>query len=161
MIDALTGWDWFVGTVALVSIGLGLWRGMVRTIFALSAWVAALLGTPLLMCTLLPWWPAAAPPAVLAVLLFLALLIGVRMLGGLAARALHGVGLGGIDRLLGAALGTARALIIVLLVALAAHLNGMSKEAAWQQAWTRPLLDLLVSWAEPFLPERLSGIRQT
>jgi membrane protein required for colicin V production len=95
------------------------------------------------------------------VLLFLALLIGVRMLGGLAARALHGVGLGGIDRLLGAALGTARALIIVLLVALAAHMNGMSKEAAWQQAWTRPLLDRLVSWAEPFLPERLSGIRQT
>lgn len=161
MIDGLTSWDWFVGVVAVLSVALGVWRGLVRTVFALTAWVAALLGTPLLMGPLMPWWPEAVPHAVLAVLLFLALLIGVRMLGGLAARALHGVGLGGIDRLLGAALGALRALIIVLLVALPAHLNGMSREPAWLQAWSRPLLDRLVNWAEPFLPERLSGVRQT
>jgi membrane protein required for colicin V production len=98
---------------------------------------------------------------VLAVVIFLVLLIGTRLLGGLAARALHGVGLGGLDRLLGGALGVLRAGIIILLVALVAHLNGMSAEPAWQQAWSKPLLDRLVYWAEPFLPERLSGIRQT
>lgn len=161
MIGALTGWDWFVLATAVLSVGWGLFRGLVRTVFALAGWVVALLGTPLLMGWLQPWLPQALPTPVLAVVTFLVLLIGVRLLGGLAARALHGVGLGGLDRLLGGALGTVRAVIIILLVALVAHLNGLSREPAWQQAWSKPLLDRLVRWAEPFLPERLSGVRQT
>lgn len=159
--SGLTGWDWFVLLTSVLSLGLGLLRGLVRTVFALAGWVVSLLGTPLVMGWMHPWVPQALPMPVLAVVIFLVLLIGTRLLGGLAARALHGVGLGGLDRLLGGALGALRAVIIILLVALVAHLNGLSAEPAWQQAWSKPLLDRLVHWAEPFLPERLSGIRQT
>jgi uncharacterized membrane protein required for colicin V production len=66
-----------------------------------------------------------------------------------------------LDRLLGGAIGAARALIIVLIVALLGHLAGLSRQPEWQQAWSRPLLDVLVQWAEPFLPERVSGVQQT
>jgi len=60
----------------------------------------------------------------------------------------------------GAALGVARALLVVLLAAIVAHLAGYSREPAWTRALSRPLLDGLVQWAEPLLPERLSGVRK-
>jgi membrane protein required for colicin V production len=157
---AVTGWDWFVLIVFLLSVGLGLLRGLVRTVFALAAWIVGLLGVPLASPHLVGLLPPGVPHAVLFVVVFLGLFVAVRMTGALAARALRGAGLGGADRLLGAVLGTARALIVVLLVALAAHLAGLSKQPAWQQAQSRPLLDALVGWAEPFLPERLSGVRR-
>ena len=157
----LTGWDWFVLVSLFASIGLGLLRGLVRTVFALAAWVVSLLGVPVAMHWLVPMLPPEMPYALLVAVIFLALFIGVRMLGSLASRALRGIGLGGADRLLGAALGAARALVIILLVALAAHLAGYSKRPDWQQAHCRPLLEWLVQWAEPFLPERLSGVQRT
>ena len=161
MLDAITGWDWFVGIVSVVSVALGLLRGLVRTVFALGAWVVALLGVPLGGPPLARALPEAVPDPVAFVLVFLLLFVAVRMLGSMAARALHGLGLGGADRTLGAALGAARAVLVILVVALGAHFAGYSKHPAWKQALSRPLLDALVHWAEPLLPERLSGVRRT
>jgi membrane protein required for colicin V production len=161
MLEAITGWDWFVLIVAVLSVGIGLLRGLVRTVFALAAWAVALLGVPLFSPTLIQALPEAVPQAVSAVVVFVLLFVTVRVLGTLAVRALHGVGLGGADRLLGAMLGAARALLVVLVVAVVAHLAGQSRQPAWQQAQVRPLLDALVAWSEPFLPERLSGVRRT
>ena len=47
VIPTLTSWDWFIITVALISTGLGLWRGMIRTVFGLAAWVLGIIGAPL------------------------------------------------------------------------------------------------------------------
>ncbi len=161
MPEAITGWDWFVAIVLLLSVGIGAVRGLVRTVFALGAWAVAVLGVPVAGPPLARALPEAVPHAVIYLMVFLLLFVAVRMLGALAARALHGIGLGGADRLLGAVLGTVRAGIVILVVALGAHLAGYSKHPAWTQAKTRPLLDALVHWAEPFLPERLSGVRRT
>lgn len=161
MLEAITGWDWFVLIVVVLSVGIGVLRGLVRTIFALAAWVVALLGVPLASPFLIQVVPDAVPHAVSYVVVFVLLFAMVRSLGALAVRALHGVGLGGADRLLGAVLGGARALLVVLVVAVVAHLAGHSRQPAWQQAQVRPLLDAMVAWAEPFLPERLTGVRRT
>ena len=161
MPDAITGWDWFVAIVLLLSVGIGAVRGLVRTVFALGAWAVALLGVPLGGPPLARVLPEAVPQAVTFLVVFMLLFVAVRMLGSLAARALHGIGLGGADRLLGAVLGAVRAAIVILVVAVGAHLAGFSKHPAWTQAKARPLLDALVQWAEPFLPERLSGVRRT
>ena len=161
MLETVTGWDWFVLVVLLLSVGFGVVRGLIRTVFALAAWAVALLGVPLAGPPLARALPDALPSAVSYLLVFLLLFVAVRMLGGLAARALHGLGLGGADRLLGAGLGVVRAAIVVLVVARGAHLGGYSKHPAWTQAWTRPLLDEMVRWADPFLPERVSGVRRT
>jgi membrane protein required for colicin V production len=161
MPGAITGWDWFVAIVLLLSVGIGAVRGLVRTVFALGAWAVALLGVPIGAAPLARLLPEAVPQPVIFLLLFLVLFVAVRMLGALAARALHGVGLGGADRLLGAVLGVVRAAIVIVVVAVGAHLGGFSKHPAWTQALSRPLLDALVQWAEPFLPERLSGVRRT
>jgi membrane protein required for colicin V production len=161
MLSELTGWDWFVAIALAVSVGIGLLRGLIRTVFALAAWVTGVLGAPLLGPDAIRALPPEVPHAVTYFVVFLVLFVIVRVLGALAARALHGIGLGGADRLLGAALGVLRAGLVVALVALGAHLAGHSKDPAWKQALTRPLLDALVAWGEPFLPEKLSGVKRT
>ncbi|MFZ9407501.1 MAG: CvpA family protein [Burkholderiaceae bacterium] len=160
-IPSFTSWDAFVVLVILLSVLLGLFRGLVRTVFALASWILALLGVPLALAWWGDWLPTGWPRPLLAVLVFLAVFIAVRVLGTLAARTLQGIGLGFVDRLLGAVLGIARALLVVLVVALPAHLMGYSRQPEWQQSWSRPLLDALVKWVEPWVPENLSGVRRT
>jgi len=160
-IAGFTVWDAFVVLVIALSVLLGLIRGLIRTVFALASWVLSLLGVPLALAWWGDWLPEGWPRPLLAVLVFLLLFLTVRILGSLAARALHGIGLGGLDRLLGGTLGVARALLVVLAVALPAHLMGYSRQTEWQTAWSRPLLDALVEWAEPWVPENLSGVRKT
>lgn len=157
----LTGWDWLVLLTFALSVALGAVRGLVRSVFAIGAWVVAFLGTPLLGAVAIEtlslqsgglWAYAAA---------FVALFAAVRVLGSALAGGLHKAGLGGADRGLGAALGVLRALVVVAVAAVAGSAVGWNREPAWLEARSRPLLDGLVARLQPFLPERVSGIRRT
>lgn len=156
----LTGWDYFVIATLLVSSLLGVLRGFVRTVFALAGWIIALLGAPLLTGPLIATTGWSVPPLFVGVLVFFVLLIAVRLLGALIARALAGIGLGSADRTFGAALGVLRALVLITVVALVGRHLGADRDPAWQQAMSRPLLDVLVSWVDPYLPARSERQRQ-
>jgi membrane protein required for colicin V production len=160
-IASFTGWDWFVALALSLSVLLGAWRGMVRTVFGLAAWIAALVGTPLLAPDVLAATGLREAPWVVYATLFLVLLIGVRLLGGLLASLLGKAGLGGADRSLGAVLGAARAAIVIVLVVAGARMLDMHEDPEWRDALSRPLLDAVVVWIEPYLPQRYSGIRET
>lgn len=153
----LTGWDYFIIATVLISVVLGVLRGMVRTVFALAGWVAALIGAPIATAPLLAATGWTLHPLFITVLLFFAILILVRLVGGALARALAKVGLGAVDRSLGAALGVLRALIIIVVAALIGRYIGADQQASWQQATLRPVLDELVVQVEPMLPGRASG----
>ncbi|MFO0459874.1 MAG: CvpA family protein, partial [Burkholderiales bacterium] len=73
MLDTVTGWDWFVAIVLLLSVGIGALRGLVRTVFALGAWVVALLGVPIAGPPLDRVLPDAVPHAVSYFVVFLLL----------------------------------------------------------------------------------------
>lgn len=151
----LTGWDYFIIATVLISVVLGVLRGMVRTVFALAGWVAALIGAPIATAPLLAATGWTLHPLFITVLLFFAILIVVRLIGGALARALAKVGLGAVDRSLGALLGVLRAAIIVVVAALIGRYFGADLQPAWQQATLRPVLDELVLQAEPMLPRRV------
>ena len=153
----LTGWDYFIIATVLISVVLGVLRGMVRTVFALAGWVAALIGAPIATAPLLAATGWTLHPLFITVLLFFAILILVRLVGGALARALAKVGLGAVDRSLGAVLGVLRALIIIVVAALIGRYIGADQQASWQQATLRPVLDELVVQVEPMLPGRASG----
>ncbi len=162
---ALTAWDWFALTVLIVSVLLGLVRGLVRTAFALASWVVALagalLGGPLIVAS----FGLAAPVWAVGLPVFLVLFLLTRLVGSLIARGLSLVGLGGVDRMLGAVVGTARAAIVIAIAALLASLFGAQQDPAWQQALCRPLLDEMVARLTPSVPAmppaRPAGIRTT
>lgn len=156
----LTAWDYGLALIAFVSIGFGLWRGLIRTVFALAGWVIALVAVPSL-------GPIAADSMslndnawVAYVVVFLVALIGTRMLGGLLARGAKSAGLAGADRLLGGALGVARALLILAVMVVAAKVGGLNESASWKMSLSRPLLEQTLKFIEPYLPEKLSGIKQ-
>lgn len=160
-LSTLTGWDWFVLIVFALSVLLGVLRGLVRTVFGLAAWVVALLGAPLLAPAAIEAAGMQAHPWVMLVLLFLALFLLVRLLGGLLARGLGRIGLGGADRGLGAVLGAARAVLLILIAAVAARSLDLDQTPSWRDARSRPLLEGLVHWVQPYLPQRQGVTRET
>lgn len=167
MIDpaALTGWDWFVVGALLISTGLGVLSGLVRTVFALAGWIVGLIGAPLATPSVLAFTGWEVHPLFVMALLFFALLVIVRLIGVLLSRMLSKIGLGGVDRTLGALLGVGRALLIVTVAAVVARGIGAHQEASWQQAMSRPLLEELLALVDPLLPEsageRTGKVRRT
>lgn len=164
-IAPFTGWDWFVMAALLVSTALGLFSGLVRTVFALAGWVIALVGAPLATPATIAATGWTLHPLFVMVILFFLLMVCVRLIGVLLSAALSRVGLRGVDRVFGALLGVARGLLVVGVAAVAASLLGAQQDPAWQRAVSRPLLEQLVMLADPWLPERrgvsASGLRRT
>ena len=160
-LGSVTGWDWFVILVLTGSVLLGIWRSLIRTVFGLAAWVIALVGSPVLTPMLVERTGMQEHVWVVLWALMLALLIGTRLIGAVLARAISKVGLGLADRGLGALLGALRAFVVIVLAATAAHAMQLDQRHAWREAHTRPLLDAIVTWVQPYLPERMSGIRRT
>ncbi len=160
-----TGWDWFVIAALIVSTTLGLFSGLVRTVFALAGWVIALVGAPLATPAAIHATGWTLHPLLVMAILFFALLIFVRLLGAMLSAMLARAGLGGLDRVLGGLLGVARALLIVAVAAVVASALGAQHDPAWQRALSRPLLEQLVMLADPWLPEHggvsASGLRRT
>jgi membrane protein required for colicin V production len=156
---SLTTIDFLILAMLGLSLLLGLWRGLVRTLFGLGAWVISLLGAPFLAI-----WVAErfeTPWAISIGLAFLVLFITTRLIGSLIARALVSVGLSGVDRLCGALFGAARGLLIVALFATLAHSFKLDRTSMWREAMLAPFLDQIVEVfkqrLEPLLPERLGG----
>ena len=153
VIPPLTSWDWFIITVALISTGFGLWRGMIRTVFGLAAWILGIIGAPLVGMSLGEQFGIGGMPMwVLYIFAFLLTFMLMRLVGVLFLKGAHSVGLAGVDRLLGGALGVARAGLVILVVAVIAHRLGYSQAAAWQGAAARPLLEGMIEAAQPWLP---------
>ena len=153
VIPPLTSWDWFIITVALISTGFGLWRGMIRTVFGLAAWILGIIGAPLVGMSLGEQFGIGGMPMwVLYIFAFLLTFMVVRLVGVLFLKGAQSVGLAGVDRLLGGALGVARAGLVILVVAVIAHRLGYSQAAAWQGAAARPLLEGMIEAAQPWLP---------
>jgi len=157
----MTWLDYAVIGVFAVSLVFGAWRGLVREIVSILGWVIAFLAANLLAGPLGPAMPdiiptpelrvAAAYVAVFAVALILTSLAGLVLSKVVAA-----VGLGGIDRMFGAAFGAARGLLILVAAALLAGLTSAPKQAWWRDSASAPLLIQVAGTLKPWLPQTLA-----
>jgi len=145
-----------IGVVALSTL-FAFARGIVRELIALATWVAALVAAFVYAGTVAGWFSgldmSAAAKHVLA---FALILIAVLVAGALIARTLSGavkaIGLGFVDRLLGAVFGAARGVAVVVLFALVAGLTTLPKQDWWQNAvLARALADAALAF-KPYLP---------
>lgn len=160
-LPALTAWDWAVGLIVFLSIAFGIWRGLIRTVFALLGWVAALLAIPLLGPVAVDSMGLVDYAWVAYVLVFVAVWIIVRLIGRVLARGARSAGLAGVDRLLGGAIGVARAVLIIGVIVVAAKVSGANESASWKLSFTRPLLEYILTTLEPYLPEKVGGVVRT
>jgi membrane protein required for colicin V production len=153
----MNGFDLALIAIVALSTLFAFARGIVRELIALAAWVAALIAAFVYAGTVANWFSgldmSAAGKHVLA---FALILIAVLVAGALVARTLSGavkaIGLGFVDRLLGAVFGAARGVAVVVLFALVAGLTTLPKQDWWQNAMLgRPLAEAALA-LKPYLP---------
>ena len=154
----MTWLDWAVIAVFAASLLVGAWRGLVREVISILGWVIAFLAANLLAGPLGPSMPDAIPSPELRIAaaylaIFVASLIVTTLVGLLLSKIVKAVGLGGVDRMLGALFGAARGLLIVLAGALLAGLTSAPRQPFWRDSASGPLLVHAAQALKPLLPQ--------
>ena len=165
----MNAFDWTIIIVVVLSMLFAFYRGVVRELIALIAWVlgfvAAVALTPLLGGML----PEIGDNPVLRYLIaFVVIFIGCLVMGALIAwplaSVIHKAGLGFVDRFLGAIFGAARGAVLVMAFVLVGGLTTLPRLVWWQNAALAPPLAVAALSLKPWLPpewaERLDYSRQ-
>jgi membrane protein required for colicin V production len=149
--------DMIVFAVIALSTLFAYVRGVVRELVAIASWIVGL------VAALHYSNPAAAlfsgfdiSPAARHVLAFVLILFVVLLAGALVAQLLkgvvHGVGLGFVDRFLGAVFGVLRGALLVIIFALIAGLTGLPRHDWWQNSIAGPILAESALALRPYMP---------
>jgi membrane protein required for colicin V production len=130
--QSLTSFDWFLVAMVVVSGLMAFRRGLVRMLFSLAGLIAGILLASWNYLRVGIWlqrWIASATAA--QIVAFVAILLGVMLVfsiaAGLVRRTVQAVGLGFMDRLLGAGIGVLRGVLLGVsaMMALAAFAPGL------------------------------------
>ena len=153
----MTAFDYAVLAVMAASVLLGLWRGVVSEILALAAWVVAFFVARAEAAAVANWLAQqiAEPGMRLAaayVLIFVGVLLVFTLARMLISLMLKAAGLGLLDRLLGAAFGVLRGILVVLVAVLVAGMTPLPRADGWRDAVLAPPLETAVLAAKPWLP---------
>lgn len=147
LLNSITWVDYVALIVMLLSIAFGLMRGYVKELIALSSWAVAFLLARYASPMVVPWlahiisnemgqWVTAY------ISLFVLGLILMTLLGYGLSSLVESVGLGGLNRLLGALFGALRGYLILLALAMLAGLTPIPTQTAWKKAYSTPALML-------------------
>jgi len=144
-----------------ISVVYGVFRGLVREVLALLAWVAAFLLANLLApdaAKLLPQAMASEEIRLLVsfVAVFIVVLVGLSVLAILASKLVKVVGLGPADRVVGGFFGLARGLLVVMILVLLAGLTSLPRQPAWRNAALSGPLEAVAGHVKAWLPADLS-----
>lgn len=154
----MTVFDYAVLAIVGLSILLSMMRGFLREVLALAGWVAAFFVARTYTLELAPLLPEAIPNESLRllaafVILFLATLLVASLLAIALSEVFKKVGLGWLDRWLGAVFGLARGVVIVGVLVLLAGLTGLPQDVRWRNAMFSAPLEALVMSSLPWMPQ--------
>jgi membrane protein required for colicin V production len=147
--------------VLLLSLAVGAWRGLVFELMSLVGWFAAYLAAQWASPSVAPHLPIGAPgSAIQHAAAFAATFIAALLVWGLLSRLLkmliHATPLGLIDRLLGAAFGVLRGVVLLLVVAAVVTRTPWAQSSGWQQSTGAAWLKVLLVGLKPSLPAPIS-----
>ncbi len=150
--------DYALIAIILLSILVGVWRGFVKEAFSLAVWVAAFLVAFQFSGSVAELMEQSISlPSARTALAFGGLFIAVLLVGGLltflVGKMVEKTGLSGTDRMLGGVFGTARGVILVLVLVLVAGLTPVPRDPWWKQSATIQSLLPLADWVSGMLPE--------
>jgi len=158
----MTTFDWVVVSIVGLSTLFAFFRGVIRELIALIAWVlgviCALVFTPIVGA----WLPDLfGYPAIRYVIAFALILIAALLLGALVAwplsKAVRAAGLGFVDRFLGSVFGFVRGILLMLAFVFVAGLTPLPRTPWWQGAALVPPLVAGVYALRPHLPAEIAG----
>lgn len=153
----MTAFDFVMLGLVLVSVAISIWRGLVREVVSLLSWLAALWVAARFSVVFSDWLLAvitnpSARHITAFVALFLGTLIVLELLGMLLANLLHTVGLGFVDRTLGAVFGLARGALLAWILVLLGGMTSLPQQDWWRESLLASPLQAAVLAARPLLP---------
>jgi membrane protein required for colicin V production len=149
--------DWTLIGIGVASALWGLMRGLVREVLSLAGWIASFWLAQAYASPVGEWLPISEGSGTVRQLLgFVLVLVAVLVLSTLLAIVLKklasAVGLGPLDRLLGAVFGALRGLLLLLSITIVVGLSPWRSQEMWQTSavpqWLRGTLLSL----RPLLP---------
>jgi len=157
----MTIFDYAVLVIIGLSIILSVMRGLVAEVLSIAGWVAAFFVAKTYTSEMLPMMPLDIPTESLRVLaaflvLFLATLLVATLLAIALSAILKKIGLGWLNRLLGALFGIVRGLLIVCIIVFLAGLTDIPKDARWRNAMFSAPIEAMVINMLPWLPESIA-----
>lgn len=153
--------DWILLAILLLSVVVGLWRGLVFEVLSLLGWVVAFVAAQLLSPAVGEHLPVGAPGsgvngAAAFALTFIGVLIAWALLSRLVRMLVSASPLSGVDRTLGAVFGLLRGALLLLAIATVVLMTPAARSTAWQDsrgaAWTTAALYEL----KPLLPDTIA-----
>jgi len=152
--------DYAIIGIIVVSTLVGALRGFIREAFSLAVWVAAFLAAFQFSDALADMIDSYVNlPSARTALAFAGVFLAVLAVGGLltylAGMLVDKTGLSGTDRLLGGVFGTARGLILVVMLILVAGFTPLPNDPWWEESrMLQSILPLAESAAE-LLPDSI------
>lgn len=150
--------DWIFAIVLLASLVLGAWRGLVYEVLSLLTWIAAFILAQWFapeVARKLPMGGSAESVRYAAsfVLVFVVAVFAGGLVAMLAKKILAAVGLRPADRVLGAAFGLVRGVVLLLAVTVVSGMTPLHSSAWWRESVGAGMTVAALKGLKPVLPE--------
>lgn len=157
----MTAFDYAVLGIVGLSVIVSIWRGVVREVIALVSWIAAFFIAQAYAHAIAQLLPQSIPGDSLRLLIGFALVFALvivvaALIAIVISRLVHGVGLGPVDRGIGAIFGLVRGMLAVLILVLLCGLTSAPRHPVWREAMLSPPLEAIALSVTPMLPDALS-----
>ncbi|HGG59504.1 MAG TPA: CvpA family protein [Gammaproteobacteria bacterium] len=147
--------------IIVLSVIIGLFRGLIREALSLATWVLAIWAGLTFADTvagLLPFnlGSQTIQSVVAFAIIFVVILIAGSIINYLAGRLIDSTGLSGTDRMLGLVFGVLRGGLLIAILVLLASLTNMPNEQWWRDSLTLPYFHDIADWLKDYLPPALA-----
>jgi membrane protein required for colicin V production len=155
--------DWIFVALLALSIGLGLWRGLIWEVMSLGGWFIAGATAIYLADYLTPYLAMTGLSdtlryALAIVLIYITSFILWSMLTSTLKNAVGAIGMGPLDRLLGGAFGLARGALILTIAVTLINYTPIQSAEFWQTSMGVKLFQSAAQSLKPYLPASAAGL---
>jgi membrane protein required for colicin V production len=160
-LSSLQGLDIGLLVVLGLSVLIGIWRGLIFELMSLAGWVVGYVAAMAFSTALGPYVPIGEPGSPLnqaasVVVCFLAAVVVWGLLARFVRTLIAATPLTVPDRVLGAAFGFARGLVLLIVLATVVALTPAAKSPWWQQSIGAQWLGVAIEGLRPLLPEPIA-----
>ena len=150
--------DWIMLGWLLLSVVLGLWRGLLYEVLSLLSWVAAFVLAQMFAGTVSMQLTISAPEqfryAVAFVLVFVVAVFAGGLLAWLGQKLMKSSALSPTDRVLGGVFGLMRGVVVLLALTALVCMTSIKDVEAWGQSVGASVMTKALKGLKPVLPDK-------
>ncbi|MFZ2300981.1 MAG: CvpA family protein [Gallionella sp.] len=155
----MTGFDFAVIAILLVSLLVGLWRGLVYEVLSLVGWPVAFILSKLFAGDISPMMPGEQETIRIALAyaaVFIVVLIVWGVLAWMLSKLVKAAGLSWLDRMMGMLFGVLRGVLVILVLVWLAGLTHIPEQPFWRAAKTSRAAEDVALLTKAWLPDSIA-----